>query len=162
MQNALAWISAHFWPALGYLVFVVIVPTIASAYSPEIRFALSRGFGRPTKWGREWKTEYLKSQLGLLLWIHNSAYNLLLHLAWNAVWVLRLSIGYSLALSIVIMSFSWKHPTGTIPLPVFLPTLACLTFGRSLALMQTLNGLYKYEQRVTEIKAEIQRLEPVS
>ena len=162
MQNALTWISAHFWSAVGYLVFVVIVPTIAAAYSPEIRFAVSQGFGKPKKWGREWKIEYLRSQLRSLEWIHNSAYNLLLHLAWNAVWVLRLSIGYSLVMSVIIMSFSWRHPTGTVPLPVFLPTFVCLTFGRSLALMQTLNGLYNYERRVTEIKAEIQRLEPAS
>jgi hypothetical protein len=162
MRNVLTWISAHLWSGAAYLFFVLILPGIVSAYSREIRFAISRGVGKPRKWGRAWKIEYLTHQLRTLEWLHNSAYNLLLHLAWNAVWVLRLSIGYSFAVSFIIMAFTWRHPAGTIPLPVFLPTLACLTFGRSLALMDTFNGLYRYDERVAYMKAEIQRLESAS
>ncbi len=139
------------WKAVGWVVATIILPAAISAFGPEIRRFLDVLRGKP----RQWRLARLKYKLCLLERLHNSPYNLLLHLAWNLVYVSQFLAAY--AFVFVIIKLFKPDVVFTVPGTVLSAVSA--VFGRVLGLADTVYALYDFDRETGKLRAKIERLE---
>jgi len=136
------------WKSVAWVVVTIILPLVFSAYGPEVRRLLEAGRRKP----RQWMLTRLRYELNLLESLHNSPYNLLLHFAWNVVWVFESLLAYILLIGLV----SLYKPIVRLTIPGI---IIAGIFGRVLALKDTVNGLYEYDNKTAELRGRIEKIQ---
>ena len=131
-----------------WLLATIILPAIITAYGPEIRRLFEAARKRPSRF----LLGHFKYRLTLLQRLHGSTYNLLLHLAWNVVFLMEFSIAYAFTLWLVAL---FKPD---IPFKITGMVLAGV-FGRVIALRETVYGLHEYDKTTAKLSARIAEME---